>query len=72
MFINSKKAFYFRGDGNELHIPSNYLGDFPDWATKTDLFALAVKGGDIVAVNSTPIVPVSDADNSGKKTRAKN
>jgi hypothetical protein len=50
MFINSKKSFRFTDGENELKIPAGYVGDFPDWAAKTYLYQLAVKGGDIVTV----------------------
>jgi hypothetical protein len=53
MFINSKKSFRFAEGENELKIPAGYVGDFPDWATKTYLYQLAVKGGDIVTVGET-------------------
>lgn len=43
MFINSKKHFVFTStDGDLLDIPRDYIGDLPDWVTKTKLFKMAV------------------------------
>lgn len=54
IFIQSKKAFHFHDQHNDLIIPAEYVGKLPEWATHTGLFGLATKGGDITYVGEPP------------------
>lgn len=47
MFIQSNQAFRFRNGGDKFEIPAHFVGQVPDWVTKTDLYQLAGKGGNI-------------------------
>ncbi len=52
-FIQSSKSFHFSSPNKgepEFKVPFGYVGEVPEWVTKTPLFALAVKGGDITYV----------------------
>lgn len=54
VFIQSKKSFHFKDGQNDATIPAQFVGKLPEWATKTILFDLAVKGGDITYVGEPP------------------
>jgi len=52
VFINSKKSYIFPdpNGGEDYSVPAAYLGEVPDWVSKTELFKLAVKEKSITMV----------------------
>lgn len=70
MFIISKKSFKFRfADKGDYEIQRDYMGNVPDHVAAHPLFKLAVKGGDIVAPDTTSDKEIYRADDAAAKAQ---
>lgn len=72
MTILTKQAVLFMDHGEKFRAPNNYLGQCPDWVTKTRQFKEMVADGVIVATESTSDKDMDKAlENAAKKTPKK-
>lgn len=53
MVIMTKQAALFMSHGEKWRVPNGYVGECPDWVTKTRQFNEMVADGVIVATAST-------------------
>lgn len=73
MFILSKRNIILpSSDGHEtIRVARDFVGEIPDWATKTDYFKMLVKDGKIVPTGTTDKDIQKAAEKPVKIRRAK-
>lgn len=69
MTILTKRAVLFSTNGEKFRAPNGYLGQCPDWVTKTRQFKEMVADGMIVATESTSDKAVDKAAEKTKKSK---
>ena len=72
MVILTKHAVLFTGGGEQFRAPNGYIGECPEWVTKTRQFKEMVADGMIVATASTSDKDLSAADKPMKVRRGSN
>ena len=69
MVIMTKQAVLFMDHGEKFRAPNGYLGNCPDWVTKTRQFKEMVADGVIVATESTSDKAMDKASKKSKKPK---
>lgn len=69
MTILTKQAVLFIRDGEQFQAPNGYIGQCPEWVTKTRQFKEMVADGMIVATESTKDKDLAAADKPVKVRR---
>lgn len=69
MTILTKRAVLFIREGEQFRAPNGYIGQCPDWVTKTRQFKEMVTDGMIVAAETTKDKDLAAAEKSVKARR---
>ncbi len=54
MWVISKRNVFFKNEADEVFgMPKEYMGDVPEWVTKTDFFKALVRDGLVIVTETT-------------------